>query len=639
LPATQPHDPDTAGRTPPLIPRTVLFGNPKRSNPQLSPDGKVLAYLAPDDRDVLQVWLRTFGEDDDRVLTADRKRGIRMYMWAYDGRQLLYFQDADGDENWHIYAADVAGGAVRDLTPFAGVQAQIVAVDPDWPQEILVSMNLRDRHVHDVFRVNLRNGAVEPDTENPGNVFDWLADAKLQVRAAVAIRPDGGYDLTIRDTPGGPWRRLLEWGPDDSGSLVTFSKDNTTLYVRSSQDANAIRLLAVSPEDGTQTPVAEDPQYDMGGMFIHPLTREIQAVAFYRETLQWQVLDASVAADFEALGKVRRGEFKVTGGDLADRTWIVTYNVDDGPVHYYAYDRASRAATLLFTNQPALEGVPLARMEPVSFPARDGLTLHGYLTRPTHPAGGAAGEKPPAVLLVHGGPWGRDCWGYHPGVQWLANRGYAVLQVNFRGSAGYGRAFLNAGNREWAGKMHDDLIDGVGWLGETGGVDAERIAIMGGSYGGYATLVGLTFTPEAFACGVDVVGPSNLVTLLRNAPPYWAPFMPMMHYRVGHVERDEEFLKSRSPLFRAEQIRRPLLIGQGANDPRVKQAESDQIVAAMRKANLPVEYVVYADEGHGFARPANQLHFHARAEGFLAKHLGGRAEPVGQIEGHSAQDR
>ena len=635
MPATQPHDPDTAGRTPPLIPRTVLFGNPKRSNPQLSPDGKVLAYLAPDDRDVLQVWLRTFGEDDDRVLTADRKRGIRMYMWAYDGRQLLYFQDADGDENWHIYAADVAGGAVRDLTPFAGVQAQIVAVDPDWPQEILVSMNLRDRHVHDVFRVNLRNGAVEPDTENPGNVFDWLADAKLQVRAAVAIRPDGGYDLTIRDTPGGPWRRLLEWGPDDSGSLVTFSKDNTTLYVRSSQDANAIRLLAVSPEDGTQTPVAEDPQYDMGGMFIHPLTREIQAVAFYRETLQWQVLDASVAADFEALGKVRRGEFKVTGGDLADRTWIVTHNTDDGPVHYYAYDRAARSATLLFANNPELESLPLGRMEPVGLPARDGLDLHGYYTAPAFRA--ETDGPPPAVLLVHGGPWGRDTWGYNGLVQWLANRGYGVLQVNYRGSAGYGKAFLNAGNREFAGKMHDDLIDAVRWLIDGGRADPQRVAIMGGSYGGYATLVGLTFTPETFACGVDIVGPSNLVTLVRNAPPYWRPFLRVIAHRIGDVEADEAFLKSRSPLFFAERICRPLLIGQGANDPRVKQAESDQIVQAMRKAELPVEYVVYADEGHGFARPANRLHFFARAERFLATHLGGRAEEVGEIAGHSGR--
>ncbi|MGB2823692.1 MAG: S9 family peptidase, partial [Phycisphaerae bacterium] len=334
--------------------------------------------------------------------------------------------------------------------------------------------------------------------------------------------------------------------------------------------------------------------------------------------------------------KVRRGEFRVTGGDLADRTWIVTHNADDGPVHYYAYDRATRSAELLFTNQPKLEHLPLARMEPISFSARDGLTLHGYLTQPTFAA--EADGRPPAVLFVHGGPWGRDCWGYHPWVQWLANRGYAVLQVNFRGSAGYGKAFLNAGNREWAGRMHDDLIDGVQWLTQARRADPKRIAILGGSYGGYATLVGLTFTPEVFACGVDLVGPSNLLTLLRNSPPYWMAFLPVIHHRLGDVERDEEFLKSRSPLFFADRIRRPLLIGQGANDPRVKQAESDQIVAAMRRANLPVEYLVYADEGHGFARPENRLHFFARAERFLARHIGGRAEPLGEIAGHSARE-
>jgi len=623
----------------PLIRREVLFGNPRRSGPQLSPDGRYLAYLAPDERGVLQVWLRTFGSEDDRVLTADRKRGIRSYLWTYDGRQLLYLQDADGDENWHVYAVDVETNVVRDLTPFEGVRAEIVALDPDFPDEMLVGLNVRDRRLHDVHRVNLRNGAVEPDTENPGSVIAWEADAAFRVRAAMAARPDGGFDLLIRDAadPPGPWRKLLKWGPDEQGDLVTFSKDNATLYVRSSVGANAIRLLAVSLPDGRQRVVAEDEHYDMGGMFIHPVSRKIQAVAFYRETLQWHVLDESVAADFEALGRLRRGEFKVTGGDLADRTWIVTHNTDDGPVHYYAYDREAKSAALLFANQPALEDLPLARMEPVSFAARDGLELHGYLTPPTHV--GTGDDAPPAVLLVHGGPWGRDTWGYKPLVQWLANRGYAVLQVNFRGSAGYGKAFLNAGNREWAGRMHDDLIDGVNWLVDTGRADPGRIAIMGGSFGGYAALVGLTFTPEVFAAGVDLVGPSNLVTLIRSAPPYWKPLLSVFAHRMGDLEADEEFLKSRSPLFLADRIRRPLLIGQGANDPRVKQAESDQIVAAMRKANLPVEYLVYADEGHAFARPENRIHFFARAEQFLARHLGGRAEPLGEIVGHSARER
>lgn len=629
------NDTDSAASVP-LIPREVLFGNPERSGPQLSPDGRHLAYLAPDERGVLQVWLRTFGQDDDRCVTADRKRGIRNYLWAYDGRQLIYLQDADGDENWHLYGVDVASNVVRDLTPFQGVRANIMAVDPDFPDEMLVELNLRDERLHDVYHVDLRTGAVEPVAKNPGNFLAWEADAGFHVRAAMASRGDGGFDLMVRDAAEAPWRKVLEWAPDDTGNIATFSKDDQTLFVRSSHDANTDRLVAIDLAGGGQKTVAADEHYDLGGLFIHPVSRRIQAVAFYRDRLEWQVLDESVRDDFEAIAKVRRGEFRVTGGDLADRTWIVTHNADDGPVHYYAYDRATRSAELLFTNQPKLENLPLARMEPISFSARDGLTLRGYLTQPTFAA--EADGRPPAVLFVHGGPWGRDCWGYHPWVQWLANRGYVVLQVNFRGSAGYGKAFLNAGNREWAGRMHDDLIDGVRWLTQARRADPKRIAILGGSYGGYATLVALTFTPEVFACGVDLVGPSNLLTLLRNSPPYWMAFLPVIHHRLGDVERDEEFLKSRSPLFFADRIRRPLLIGQGANDPRVKQAESDQIVAAMRRAKLPVEYLVYADEGHGFARPENRLHFFARAERFLARHIGGRAEPVGEIAGHSARE-
>jgi dipeptidyl aminopeptidase/acylaminoacyl peptidase len=304
-------------------------------------------------------------------------------------------------------------------------------------------------------------------------------------------------------------------------------------------------------------------------------------------------------------------------------------------VYYYAYDRPSGKAKLLFSNRPKLEGLALASMKPISYAARDGLTIHGYLTAPV----GVPAEKLPAVLYVHGGPWARDKWGYEPWAQWLANRGYAVLQVNYRGSKGYGKAFLNAGNRQWAGKMHDDLIDGVNWLIQQGVADPERVAILGGSYGGYATLVGLTFTPEVFAAGVDLVGPSSLVTLLRNVPPYWEPIRPLLTYRVGDLETDQEFLESRSPLFLADRIQRPLLIGQGANDPRVKQVESDQIVETMRKSGKPVEYLVYADEGHGFARPENRLHFFARAEQFLAKYLGGRAEPAAEIAGHSGAEK
>ncbi|MBD1894443.1 S9 family peptidase [Coleofasciculus sp. FACHB-129] len=621
----------SATQLPPLIPREVLFGNPERTSPRLSPDGKYLAYIAPDEKNVLQVWLRTVGQEDDRQLTADKKRGIRIFLWTYNADQLMYMQDSDGDENFHLYSVNIHSNIVRDLTPFQGVKAQPVDLDPKFPDQVLVGMNLKDLQKFDVYRINLSNGAVDLYAENPGNVVSWTVDAQFQVRAATAATPDGGSDLLFRETTQGDWEPLRHWGPDDEGGAVSFSEDGKTLYISGSHDANASRLIAFDVTTREETVIAEDPQYDLGGIVIHPITRVIQAVSFYKEKQEWQVLDQSIAADFEAIAQIRPGEFGISSRDLADKNWLVAFLTDDGPVYYYAYNRDSKTSTLLFSNKPTLEGLSLASMQPISYQAQDGLTIHGYLTTPV----GITAQNLPTVLLVHGGPWARDTWGYDPQAQWLANRGYAVLQVNFRGSTGYGKAFVNAGNREWAAKMHDDLIDAVNWLVQQGISDPQKIAIMGGSYGGYATLVGLTFTPDVFACGVDIVGPSNLITLMQSIPPYWEPLKANFYYRVGNLETEEEFLKSRSPLFFVDRITKPLLIAQGANDPRVKQAESEQIVEAMQKANKPVEYALYTDEGHGFARPENRLHFYAIAEEFLSKYLGGRCEPLGDIPGHS----
>lgn len=621
----------SVAQLPPLIPRDILFGNPERANPQLSPDGKYLAYIAPDENNVLQVWLRTVGQEDDRKLTADKKRGIRIYFWTYNAEQLIYLQDSDGDENFHLYSVNIESNIVRDLTPFQGIKAQPVDLDPKFPDEVLVGLNLQDLSKFDVYRINLKNGAVDFDTENPGNIVAWTGDANFQIRAAIAATPDGGSDLIFRETTDQQWDTLRHWGPDEEGYPVSFSEDGKTLYIIGSHDANAQRLIDLDLATREEKVIAEDSQYDVGGILMHPVKRVIQAVSFYKDKQEWQVIDQSIAADFEAIAKVRPGEFNISSRDLADKTWLVSYLTDDGPVYYYAYNRESKTSTLLFSNQPKLEGLSLASMQPISFESGDGLTIHGYLTTPV----GIPAKNLPTVLLVHGGPWARDNWGYSPLVQWLANRGYAVLQVNFRGSTGYGKAFVNAGNREWAAKMHDDLIDAVNWLVQQGISDPKKIAIMGGSYGGYATLVGLTFTPDVFAAGVDIVGPSNLVTLMQSIPPYWAPLKANFYHRVGNLETEEEFLKSRSPLFFADRITKPLLIGQGANDPRVKQAESEQIVEAMYKAGKPVEYALYTDEGHGFARPENRLHFYAIAEEFLAKYIGGRSEPVGDIQGHS----
>jgi dipeptidyl aminopeptidase/acylaminoacyl peptidase len=625
----------TRADLPPLIPRTVLFGNPEKLSPQLSPDGRHLAYLAPDDKNVMQVWLRTVGKQDDRRLTADKHRGIRIYSWAQDGKHLLYLQDTGGDENHHVHAVNLDSREDRDLTPFKGVKAELVAVSPSVPNEILVGLNKRDRSKFDVYRLDLAGGEPKLDTENPGKVIDWTADPKLNVRAAAQSTPDGGKDLLVREPGSKEWKKIHHWPMEEEGRAVLFSKDGKSLYIESNHEADTVRLLKRDLATGQEEVVAEDPQYDVTGLFTHPTKRTVQAVSFNRDKLTWKVLDPDVAADFEALKKLRRGQFNVVSRDLADKTWLVGYTTDDGPLYYYAYDRAARKGRLMFSHQPKLEKLALARMEPIQYESRDGLTVHGYLTTPV----GVPAKNLPTVLLVHGGPWGRDTWGFNPLVQWLANRGYAVLQVNYRGSAGYGKRFLNAGNREWGRKMHHDLVDAVAWLVKKGVANPKKVAIMGGSYGGYATLAGLAFTPDLFCCGVDIVGPSNIISLLKTIPPYWAPLRAMFVKRVGDPEKEEAMLKERSPLFHVDRIKAPLLIGQGANDPRVNQAESDQIYEALKKGGHEVQYVVYADEGHGFGRPENSLHFFAVAEGFLGRHLGGRVEPIGDIKGHSGTIR
>ncbi|MBI4462785.1 MAG: S9 family peptidase, partial [Acidobacteria bacterium] len=476
---------------PELIPRDVLLGNPERAAPQLSPDGKKLAYLAPD-KGVLNVWVRTVGQTDDQVVTADKKRGIRIFFWQEDSEHILYMQDFEGDENWHLYQANLKTKLTRDLTPFQGIQARPHDPDPDFPDQILVEINARDRRLHDVHRIDLKTGAVELDTENPGDVAGWTADNDLQVRAAHIFTPDGGTLIRVRDGNDDPWRDFQRWSADETfGGVVGFTPDNKGVRLISSVDANAARLVEVDLATGKTTVLAEDPQYDVGGVMVHPRTRKVEAVQFIRARREWQILDKSLQADFDALKKVRDGDFSVSSRDLADKTWLVSYIVDDGPVSYYAYDRTSKQATLLFTNRPQLEKYKLAKMKPISYQVRDGLTIHGYLTLPV----GVEPKNLPMVLNVHGGPWGRDVWGLDNEAQWLANRGYAVLQVNFRGSTGYGKKFVNAGDREWAGRMHDDLIDGVNWAIQQGYADPKKTCIMGGSYGGYATLVGVAFTP------------------------------------------------------------------------------------------------------------------------------------------------
>jgi len=616
-----------------LIPRKILFDNPRRASPHLSPDGQWLAYVAPDERDVLQVWLKPREGGLEELLTADPKRGIRSFFWTYLPDVLIYLQDKDGDENFHLYRVNVKSREVRSLTPFDGVRADVVAVEPQVPGQILISMNRRNPKVMDVHRVDLTSGESILVTQNPGNVIGWTTDSDLQVRAATAATPDGGHEIWWRAQEADAWSTILTLGPDDQGHPIDFSEDGKTLHLLSSHDANAQRLLAWDSGTKQFSVIAEDSEYDVAGVFVHPMHRTVLAVSFNKDRIRWQVIDPSIADDFKTLQNFRDGEIHPTHGDLQDHFWVVSFTSDVAPAQYYLYDRPAKKLIFLFSQRQGWEQLPLVPMQSVLIHSRDGLTLHAYLSQPP-----SRESVLPAVLLVHGGPWARDRWGLNAMVQWLVNRGYVVLQMNYRGSIGYGKKFLNAGNREWAAKMHDDLLDGVKWLIDNKRVDPKRIGIMGGSYGGYATLVGLTFTPDVFACGVDIVGPSNLMTLIKTIPSYWEPMKAAFARRVGPLD-DEAFMASRSPLSRVDHIKKPLLIGQGANDPRVKQSESDQIVQAMRAKKLPVTYLVYTDEGHGFVRPENRMHFHARVEAFLAEHLGGRFESPLDPAGHCGEER
>ncbi len=590
-----------------LLPRDLLFGNPDRITARISPDGSRLSFLAPLDG-VLNVWVGPGSKPQNaRPVTNDTYRGIRNYAWAHTGKHILYLQDRNGDENWRIYSVNLSSKRIRDLTPFQGVRAQVEALSPKYPSEAIIGLNKRDPERHDLFRLNIETGNLTLIKENR-NFSSFTVDDDFAVRFATNMTPDGGSEI-FKPSGNESWELFLKVAMEDALTtrLAGFNKTNQIAYLVDSLGRDTAALYALNLMTEERSLLAEDPRSDFSGSMNHPTEKNVQAVAFYYDRLRWKVLDPSIAGDMEYLAAVEKGDLIVVSRSLDDRVWIAVYTVDDGPARYYYYDRDRKEARFLFTDREMLQGKPLARMNPAIIKSRDGLDLVSYYTLPLGSDGDGDGkpDQPlPVVLQVHGGPWARDYWGFDSIRQWLANRGYAVLCVNFRGSTGFGKNFTNAGNLEWGMKMQDDLVDAVNWSVQQGIADPEKIAIMGGSYGGYATLAGLAFTPQTFACGVDIVGPSNLITLL-------------------------EFLQERSPLSYANRIVRPLLIGQGANDPRVKQNESDQIVSAMQAKSLPVTYVLYADEGHGFARPENRLSFYAIAEAFLAQHLGGRYEPVG----------
>lgn len=622
-----------------LISRDALFGNPEKLAVQTSHDGKYLSWVAPLDG-VLNIWVAPADDPAKaKAVTDDKARGIRSYFWSYRSGTLLYLRDSGGDEDFHLYSVDVDSGTRRDLTPYAKTRAMFNQASHLHPDHVLVGMNDRDAKWHDLYKVNLADGKRELVQKNEQEIANYFADASLTVRMAQKARADGGQDLLVPDGSGG-WKKSGDIPFDDS--LLTaplgYTTDGKIQYFTDSRGRDTAALFAVDVASGKQTVVAEDKRADLGDTVLQdPRSGVVQAVAVDYQRSEWKTLDPAIGKDLDTLRGIGPGTFFVNSRSLDDKQWIVAYSAAEQPVVYYRYTRdAGKPGQLqkLFSARPALDGKPLVAMWPQLIPARDGLTLVSYLSLPPGADANRDGkaDKPvPLVLLVHGGPWARDGYGYNGTHQWLANRGYAVLSVNYRGSTGFGKAFISAADRQWATSMHDDLLDAVDWAVKSGVTRKEDVAIMGGSYGGYATLVGLTFTPDTFKCGVDIVGPSNLNTLLSTIPPYWAAFFEQFARRVGdpRTEDGKKLLADRSPLSRVDAIKKPLLIGQGANDPRVKQDESDQIVKAMKAKNIPVTYVLFPDEGHGFARPANSKAFNAVAEGFLSQCLGGRAQPIG----------
>ena len=646
-----------------LIDRDVLFGNPERSAVRISPDGKRIAYAAPVEG-VMNLWVAPVDDlGAAEPITNDRGRGITQYFWAYTNDHVVYSQDDGGNENYNVYAIDLETGETTAIDKDEAVRAEVTGVSDATPTKILVGLNRRNPQFHDLYVVDLETGEKTLHFEHPGQVEGKMVaglttDEQYDVRFATAFDDDGGM-VIFKNTggedapatrPAASFERYekVEFEDSATSGIGGFTKDADVFYMADSAGRDTAALFEVNLKTGEKTLIAEDDLADVGDALTDPKTGRVQAVGFDYERAEWIVVDDAVKADVEFLSE-RSGDadWGVTSRTQDDSTWLVYFSPSDGPVTYYLYDRGGKGLTELFTNNPRLEGLPLQKMFTAVIEARDGLPMVSYLTLPPgvevemNADGVPVPSEPvPAVLYVHGGPWARDSYGYNPVHQWLANRGYAVLSPNFRGSTGFGKNHVNAGNKEWGRKMQDDLTDATKWMIDNGIAQEDKVAIMGGSYGGYATLAGVTLTPDLYAAGVSIVGPSNIKTLLQTIPPYWAPAMKLFTTRVGDPAdpADSAMLDEVSPLNQIDAIKVPLLIGQGANDPRVKQSESDQIVEAMQQKGIPVTYVLYPDEGHGFVRPPNRLSFFGVSEAFLAENLGGRYQPLeDDLEGSSIE--
>lgn len=627
-----------------LVPREVLFADPDNSLVKLSPDGQYVSFLAPF-QGGLNLWVAPLADTTQARPLTQHQQPIHDYEWSADSAQLLYLQDNGGDENWQLKGVHIVTQAHKDYTP-QGLQARLLQLSHDAPNHVVLSLNQRDPQFHDAYRCDLSTGELTCLYENNA-YWDFIVDHHLQVRAGIKIDAVGGAYVDLQDPDETTWVRLSQL---DLLALyyyprlkMGFSSDNTTLYVAQSLKSNTAGLCALNTQTGELQMLGIDPKADLYEVLFDPITKTPLALAVMTDRKQWIVLDDNVAHDFAFLNTFDTGDLAIVGQSRDNQSWIVAYSHDNGPIQYYHFDRAQQQASPLFSSGESLKDYALTPMYAKQIPVQDNLRCMSYLSIPLEQdvhGNGIPKEPLPLILLVHGGPHYRDFWGFNPWHQWLANRGYAVLSVNYRSSTGFGKAHMQAGNGEWGGKIQQDILDAKAWAIEHRITTQDKVAIMGRSYGGYVTLAGLTMTPEAYCCGIDMVGFANLETLLAHVPPYWKVVRKAFIEMLGcdpDTPEGKTFLAERSPIHYADRIQRPLLIAHGGNDPRVLHSESDHMAQAMQRNAIPVTYVVFPDEGHQLSQPANREVFHGLAEAFLAKHLGGRCEPLERDHASSMQ--
>ena len=613
---------------PPLIPIEALYESPLIQWGGISPDGRWLSYIKPW-HGHMNVFVRPVGSQKERAITRDSVRSISSYWWSADGKRILWIQDRGGDENYHLYVANIndTSSRVLDLTPFKNVEVELLSLPPRTPDIVILTMNNRNPELADAYRVNLATGALELAATNPGNFVGYTADLRNQVRAATAIDSAGHYSLWARDSERTAWRMVKSYPVEDRISPRGFSSDGR-LYAISNEGSDLGRVVLIDLVSGRETVVDSDPlgQSDIYQALFDDLTGELLMTSYIGDTARLYAKTPDMQRLLDATRRAGGGVVEMGNGTLDRSRWVVTLHTPTRPAVTYIYSKSTGRLEKFYASRPWLAKYQFAPMKPLAFTARDGTPLSGYITLPL----GKTPRNLPLVVLVHGGPWGdRDKWEFRSDVQMLANRGYAVLNVNYRGTTGLGKRFARGAKKQFAGAMHTDLLDGVEYLSKLGLIDTARVAIMGGSYGGYATLVGLTFTPDKFACGVDYAGTSNLVTLLESFPPSWKPFLPRSWYPFVGDPRDSadrSDMIARSPLFRADSARAPLLIFQGANDPRVTKTQADQIATAWRRRGIPVTYLLASNEGHGFGEAITALAVNRATEQFLGNCLGGRVE-------------